>query len=154
MAKDIAVLEDVSGMDANAIFDAVGERDACVPIRHAGLDLARATQRGDGASKLGQQTVAGSLDDAAVMGGESPGRSARRGSPEAVRASLCRWPRSVASTRHIGRDDGGKTPDGAHSSGIRALRPARMIASKRVRISGAGAKRPAKRATFPLKAAP
>jgi hypothetical protein len=56
--------------DADAVFDAVGERDARVPIRHAGLDLARAAQRGDGAGKLGQETVAGSLDDAAVMGGD------------------------------------------------------------------------------------
>ena len=61
MAKDIAVLEDVSGMDADAAFDAVGERDARVPIRHAGLDLARAMQRGDGAGRLGQETVAGIL---------------------------------------------------------------------------------------------
>ena len=45
MAKDIAVLEDVSGKDPNAEFDAVGGRDARVPIRHADLDLARATQR-------------------------------------------------------------------------------------------------------------
>jgi len=51
----------MSGMDADAAFDAVGERDARVPIRHAGLDLAHATQRGDGAGRLGQETVAGIL---------------------------------------------------------------------------------------------
>jgi hypothetical protein len=71
MAEDIAVFDDdVALVDAEAELDAVGGRDARVPIRHAGLDLARAVQRVDGAGKLGQEIVAGGLDDAAVMGGD------------------------------------------------------------------------------------
>ena len=72
VAHQIAVglLDHVAEMDADAKLDAALGRQAGVALDDAVLHLDRTAHRVDHAAKLDEATVAGALDDAAVMGGD------------------------------------------------------------------------------------
>ena len=57
-------------MDPDAEFDAFVRSDARVALGHAVLHLERAAHRVDHAAELGDEPVAGALDDAAVVDGD------------------------------------------------------------------------------------
>ena len=77
VAKDVAVLDDdVAEIDADAEFDAFGGRHRDVALGHPALQFDRAAHRVDDAGKLGEEAVAGRLDDAPVDVRRSSGRRA------------------------------------------------------------------------------
>ena len=59
--------DDVADIDADAEFDAAVGRHIGVPFGHPVLDFDGAAHRVDDTGKLGQQSVAGGLDDAAAV---------------------------------------------------------------------------------------
>src|SRR5439155_10578038 len=68
VTEDVAILDDdVALVDADAELDAVGGRDAGVPVAHRLLHLDRATHRIDDAGEFDQHAVAGGLDDAGLV---------------------------------------------------------------------------------------
>src|SRR6476619_3464030 len=71
VAIEVVALDDhVAEIDADAQLDAVVRRDTEVVLGHRLLHLDRAAHRVDDAGKLHQHTVAGRLDDAALMLGD------------------------------------------------------------------------------------
>ena len=68
--KVVALDDHIAEIDADAQFDAVARRDIRVPLGHRLLHRDRAAHRIYDAGKFHQQTVAGGLDDAPVMGGD------------------------------------------------------------------------------------
>ena len=79
-------------MNADAKFDALFERDACVALNHGVLHFECAAHRVDDAAKLDDAPIAGALDDAAMMHGDcginqiAAQRAQSRQSPIFVRA--------------------------------------------------------------------
>ena len=72
VAENIVVIDDdVADVDADAEFDARVLRHVGVLRGHAALDFDRAAHRIDGAGELHQHAVAGGLDDAAAMRGDT-----------------------------------------------------------------------------------
>ena len=68
VAENVALVDDdVADIDADAEFDAAVGRHIGVPFGHLALDFDGAAHRVDDAGELGQQTVAGGLDDAAAV---------------------------------------------------------------------------------------
>ena len=66
----VALLDDVSDMDADSVLDAPVLRHAGVALDEAVLNLDRAADGVHDAAKLDDASIAGALDDAAVMGGD------------------------------------------------------------------------------------
>jgi hypothetical protein len=104
---DVAVLDNhVARIDADAELDALVFRDSGVARRHALLHGERAGDRFDNAGKLCEDSVAGGLDDAALVLGDlrvdqlaAEGLEAREGAG----LVLAHEP---AVSRNIGREDG------------------------------------------------
>src|SRR5271165_6987004 len=70
IADDVAILdEDIADIDADAELDATIRGQRRIAFRHCGLHLGRAARRVDDAGELGQEAVAGGVDDTAAMGG-------------------------------------------------------------------------------------
>src|SRR5208337_1476845 len=67
----VALLDHIAKMNAYAELDAAFRRHAGVAIDHAVLHFDRATHGVDHATELDEAAVAGALDDAAVMRGDS-----------------------------------------------------------------------------------
>jgi hypothetical protein len=71
VAIEVVALDDhIAEIDADAQLNAALRRDARVPLGHRLLHLERAAHRIDDAGKFHQHTVAGSLDDAAMVLGD------------------------------------------------------------------------------------
>ena len=90
VAKNIVVVEDdVTDMNADAKFDPEVVRHVAILHGHTALDFRRALHRLYHAWELGQQAVAGGLDDAAAVPGDGgiDQRSSDRLQPD-VRALL------------------------------------------------------------------
>ena len=82
VAIEVVALDDhVAEIDADAEFDAAVRRDAGFRSGIAALHRDCATHRIDDAGKLHQQTVAGGLDDAALVLARSSDRGARGETP-------------------------------------------------------------------------
>src|ERR1700733_2685100 len=67
----VALLDYIAQMNADAKFDALVRRDPCVALDHAGLHLDRAADRVHHAAELDDRAVAGTLNDASAVGGDS-----------------------------------------------------------------------------------
>ncbi len=67
----VALLDDVSYMDADPEFDSPVLRHAGVALDEAVLHLDRAADRVHDAAELDNASIAGALHDTAVMGGDS-----------------------------------------------------------------------------------
>ena len=100
--------DDVAEIDADAELDALVGRHAGVALRHAALDLDRATHRVDDAGELHQQAVAGGLDDAAAMFGDL--RIDQRGEMRLERRerAVLVGAHEPAVAGHVGGQDGRK----------------------------------------------
>ena len=61
------VVDNITQIDADAELHAARRRHPFVARRHDGLDLDRALGRADHARELGQDAVAGGVDDAAAV---------------------------------------------------------------------------------------
>src|SRR5438874_9127124 len=72
VAVDVVAVDDhIAEIDPDPEFDALGRRDARAPFAHRFLHLGRAAHRVDDAAELDQHAVAGSLDDAAIVLGDT-----------------------------------------------------------------------------------
>jgi len=63
----VLVDDHVAEIDAHAVFNAASLRDSGVAQCHLALHLDRTSHRVDDARKLGEQTVAGGLDNASAV---------------------------------------------------------------------------------------
>ena len=66
----VALLDNISNMNADAELDATLRRKTGIALDHAVLDLDGTANGVDHASELSEDAVAGSLDDTAVMQGD------------------------------------------------------------------------------------
>jgi hypothetical protein len=66
----VALLDDITEVNADPKFDALVRRDTCVALDHGVLHFDCAAHRVDYAAKLDDAAVAGALDDAAMMHGD------------------------------------------------------------------------------------
>nr|WP_292598640.1 hypothetical protein [Mesorhizobium sp.] len=109
IAEDIAVFDDdVADVDADAQLDAPSFRNGPVSLEHGALHGNGAGHRLNDRGKLQQQTVAGRLDDMAlVLGDERVDQllAVRLEGGQRLRLVLAHQARV---TYDIGRDDGGK----------------------------------------------
>ena len=106
-------------MDADPKFDALVGCDLCVALDHRPLDFYGAVHRIDDATELNDAAVAGALDDAAVMHGDSRGRSGRCEGSEGEQGFDPRRPRPAANSRRH------RTPRSRLVCGSRSSRPSR-----------------------------
>jgi hypothetical protein len=71
ITKDVAVFDDdVALVDADAKFDAAVGRERRIAFGQRRLDFGRASDRVDDAGEFDQKSVAGGLDEAALMAGD------------------------------------------------------------------------------------
>ena len=97
-------------MDADAEFDAFVLRHRRVALGHAALDRDAAAHRVDNAAELGQQTVAGGLDDAPGMLGDLVVDQLAAMRFEACQRAFLIVADQPAVAGNIGGENGGQTP--------------------------------------------
>jgi len=115
VAVEVVAFDDhIAEIDADAQFDALVRRDACVPLRDRLLHLDRATHRIDDAGKLHQYTVAGGLDDAAVVLGDLRIEELMAQRLEAFERAFLVRAHQPRIPRHIGGEDRGEPAAGGH----------------------------------------
>ena len=118
VAREVAValLNDIAEMDADPKFDALVGRDLSVAFDHRPLDFNGAVHRVDNTPELDDRAVAGALDDASAMGGDS---RVDQIAAEAAQARKC--PVLVGSGKpriadHVGHQDRGQFSGLAHGA--------------------------------------
>ena len=117
VAIEIVALDDhVAEIDADAQFDAVVRRDACVPLGHRLLHRDGAAHRIDDAGKFNQQAVAGGLDDAAPVLRDLRIEKLAAQRLETIERALLVPPHQPRIPRHIGGQDRGKTAGLTHQA--------------------------------------
>jgi len=110
VTKNIVVIDDdVADVDADPEVDALLGRQTRIPLGHAALHVDRAAHRVDDAGELQQQSIAGSLDDPAVVLSDlgvdqlAPVRFQGREGGAVIPAH------EKGISDHVGRNDGGKS---------------------------------------------
>jgi len=115
VAIEVVALDDhVAEIDADAQFDAAVCRDARMPLGHRLLHRNRAANRIDDARKFHQHSVAGGLDDAAMVLGDLRIEELMAQRFQAFERTLLVRPHQPRIPRHIGGEDRGETAAGGH----------------------------------------
>ena len=110
----VALLDDVADVDADAELDAAVLRHAGVALDEADLHFDRAANRVDHAAKLDENTVAGALDDAPMMGGDGGVDQVAPQAPKTRERAILIRSREPAVADDIGDQDRRNFPGLAH----------------------------------------
>ncbi len=110
----VALLDDIADMDADTEFDSPLGRHAGVALDEAGLHFDRAAHRVDHAAELDDASVAGALDDAAVMGGDRRVDEIAAEAPKARESPVLVGAGEPAVADDIGDQDRREFPGLAH----------------------------------------
>ena len=98
----VGLLHDVPKVDADTELDAPFRRQAGVALDHAGLHFDRTARRVDHTAKLNDDSVAGALDNAAVMEGDGRVDEVATEFPHPRERALFLRPSESAVTDHVG----------------------------------------------------
>ena len=118
VAHQVAVgfLNNVADMNADAKFDSFVGRDLSVALNHRPLDFDGEANRIDDAPELDNRTVAGALNDPAVVDGDRRVDQVAPKGPEPGKDAILVRSSQPAVTDNVGDQDRRKFPGLAHCS--------------------------------------
>ena len=133
----VALLDDVTQMNADAKFYAFVGRDARVALDHGVLHFERAAHRVDDAAKLDDAAVAGALDDAAMMYGDRRINQVAAQRAQSRQSSIFVRAGESAIADHIRDQNRRNFPGFAHGAPSRVIRHSTKVRQAAGYMSGA-----------------
>ena len=116
----VAFLDYVAEMDADPKFDALVGRDLGVALDHRPLDFNGAVHRVDDAAELDDAAIAGALDDAAMVHGDSRIDQVASERPQPRQNPVLVGPGKPRIADHVGHQDRGELSSLAHGANAEA----------------------------------